>query len=61
MKQLWYCEQCEQGSRVIVNEGDDVLIVLYRIADSHARVSPDCHNDTRKIRVINMDLIPDLK
>jgi hypothetical protein len=63
MKQLWFCEKCNIGSRVDLDEREDVVSALRKIKDSHRKVSPMCsaYYSGDYIRSINMDLIPDLK
>lgn len=56
-EQRWACEKCKATGSVKHEQHADVISVVYLIEDDHKRVSPECDQPVRGIRLVNAEAL----
>ncbi len=56
-EQRWSCEKCKATGSVKHEQRADVMSVVYLIEDDHKRVSPECNQPVRGIRLVKAEVV----
>ena len=52
-KLKWFCEGCKVRGEIEYEQHADVMTVVHLVGDSHRHASPNCHNPTARVRILN--------
>jgi len=61
MRQIWFCEACQQIGVIDYEEHAGVMEVVYALDRDHQHLSPECDNTGMNLRILNFEhLLADL-
>ena len=52
---IWYCEICHKRGEVDCEGVDDPRLIIKRIYEAHAKVSPDC--EPANVQVLDQNMV----